>query len=284
MVGAPDQPGSGTAGDPTHALFADQSHSFPDNLVALFGRIRAWNYSAETARSAVGCSPRSGSETVASQAEHCCHPASRLRSFRSARSSSGSPLLEVDLPRRRRAGTAGDAFSAIRLSMCLSAAVGASFIFLPDVTSRPRLSVFGDDRKSRWPQAQFVEPRRPDPRAGNRQDAAGNRRCMQGRSPQPCRCRACPAQAGGPHRRARWETLRHTVNQDGPTGRALTTGARRTACRTLIAREFKMPSKMPSIARGTDGSNPSPSSSESGANLSCVAYAATAPTSKRSSG
>ena len=35
-------------------------------LVALFGRIRAWNYSAETARSAVGCSPRSGSETVAS--------------------------------------------------------------------------------------------------------------------------------------------------------------------------------------------------------------------------
>ena len=52
--------------DPTHALFADQSQSIPDNLVALFGRIRAWNYSAETTRSAVGCSPRSGSETVAS--------------------------------------------------------------------------------------------------------------------------------------------------------------------------------------------------------------------------
>jgi hypothetical protein len=52
--------------DPTHALFADQSQSIPDNLVALFGRTRAWNYSAETARSAVGCSPRSGSETVAS--------------------------------------------------------------------------------------------------------------------------------------------------------------------------------------------------------------------------
>jgi hypothetical protein len=32
--------------DPTHALFADQSHSFPDNLVALFGWIRAWNYSS----------------------------------------------------------------------------------------------------------------------------------------------------------------------------------------------------------------------------------------------
>src|SRR6202035_4022861 len=54
---------------PTHALFTDQSQSIPDNLVALFGRIRAWNSSAETARYEVGCSPRSGSETVASQAE-----------------------------------------------------------------------------------------------------------------------------------------------------------------------------------------------------------------------
>ena len=39
--------------DPTHALFADQSHSIPDNVVALLGLIGAWNYSAETARSAV---------------------------------------------------------------------------------------------------------------------------------------------------------------------------------------------------------------------------------------
>src|ERR1700737_4383592 len=31
--------------DPTHALFADQSHSFPDNLVALLGPIRAWHCS-----------------------------------------------------------------------------------------------------------------------------------------------------------------------------------------------------------------------------------------------
>src|SRR5258706_10087564 len=38
--------------DPTHALFADQSHSFPDNLVAMLGQIGAWNYSADTARSA----------------------------------------------------------------------------------------------------------------------------------------------------------------------------------------------------------------------------------------
>src|SRR5216684_6131746 len=33
----------------THALFADQSHSIPDNLVALLSHTRAWNYSAETA-------------------------------------------------------------------------------------------------------------------------------------------------------------------------------------------------------------------------------------------
>jgi hypothetical protein len=78
-----------------------------------------------------------------------------------------------------------------------------------------------DDCITRWRQAQLVEPRRSGPCAGNRQDAAGNRRCMQGRSPQPCRRRPFPAQAGGPHRRARWETLRHTVNEDGATGRAL---------------------------------------------------------------
>ena len=78
-----------------------------------------------------------------------------------------------------------------------------------------------DNCKSRWWQAQFVEPRRPGPGSGNRQDAAGNRRCMQRRSPQPCRRRPFPPQAGGPHRRARWETLRHTVNEHGATGRAL---------------------------------------------------------------
>ena len=40
---------------------ADRSQSIPDNLVALFGRIRAWNYSAETTRSAVGAAGLKGS-------------------------------------------------------------------------------------------------------------------------------------------------------------------------------------------------------------------------------
>jgi hypothetical protein len=35
------------AGNPTHALFADQSHSIPDNLMALLGAVRARNCSAE---------------------------------------------------------------------------------------------------------------------------------------------------------------------------------------------------------------------------------------------
>src|SRR5437868_15423960 len=38
-------------GDHTHALVAAQSHYFSDNLVALLGPIRAWNYSTENASS-----------------------------------------------------------------------------------------------------------------------------------------------------------------------------------------------------------------------------------------
>src|SRR5712675_2399366 len=41
-------------GDHTHALVAEQSQSFPDNLVALLGSIRAWNCSAENESFAVG--------------------------------------------------------------------------------------------------------------------------------------------------------------------------------------------------------------------------------------
>jgi hypothetical protein len=48
IVGSPVCAGGGAAGDPTDALLADQSHSIPDNLVALLGHSRAWNCSAET--------------------------------------------------------------------------------------------------------------------------------------------------------------------------------------------------------------------------------------------
>src|ERR1700746_3636037 len=36
----------GCAGDPTHALFSGQSQSIRDNVMPLFGAIRAWNCSA----------------------------------------------------------------------------------------------------------------------------------------------------------------------------------------------------------------------------------------------
>src|SRR5215469_15761668 len=39
-------PRPAAAGDPTHALFAGQSHSIVDNLVALLRHSRAWNCSS----------------------------------------------------------------------------------------------------------------------------------------------------------------------------------------------------------------------------------------------
>ena len=41
-------------GDRTHALFPNQSQSIPDNVVALFGRIRAWHCSAGRDRTIAG--------------------------------------------------------------------------------------------------------------------------------------------------------------------------------------------------------------------------------------
>jgi hypothetical protein len=66
----------------------------------------------------------------------------------------------------------------------------------------------------------------------NRQDTAGNRRFMQRRSPEPCRRRHRPAQAGWPHRRARREALRETVGRGGATCGGLTTGSLKN-CRLL---------------------------------------------------
>jgi hypothetical protein len=41
------------------------------------------------------------------------------------------------------------------------------------------------------------------------------------RSPEPCRRRDCPTQAGRSSRRARWEALCHTTERDGATRRGL---------------------------------------------------------------
>jgi predicted ATP-dependent Lon-type protease len=50
--------------------------------MALFGLIRAWNYSAETARSAVGGSPRSGFESASDAgAQRVLIPTENSRDF-----------------------------------------------------------------------------------------------------------------------------------------------------------------------------------------------------------
>src|SRR5215472_13218105 len=76
-------------------------------------------------------------------------------------------------------------------------------------------------REISWRQAQLVDPGGSGPRPGNRQDAAGNRRRLQGSSPEPRRRRHRSTQAGGPHRRTRWEALRDTVSGDDATWRGL---------------------------------------------------------------
>jgi hypothetical protein len=48
-----------------------------------------------------------------------------------------------------------------------------------------------------------------------------NRRCVQGSSPEPCRRRDRPLQAGWPHRRARRETLRHAGDGDEAAHRSV---------------------------------------------------------------
>ena len=73
------------------------------------------------------------------------------------------------------------------------------------------------NRKTCRRQADLAEPQRSGPCPGNRQNAAGNHRCMEGRASEPCRRSDCPAQARWPHRRARREALRHTVDGDRAT-------------------------------------------------------------------
>src|SRR5215470_10420552 len=63
------------AGDPTHALFAAQSHSIVDNLVALFEHSRAWNCSnQEPALADINGSLNGRSANTTSPASTCNPP------------------------------------------------------------------------------------------------------------------------------------------------------------------------------------------------------------------
>ena len=63
---------------------------------------------------------------------------------------------------------------------------------------------------------------------------------MQGGSPEPCRRRHFPAQAGWPHRRARREALRDAVDGDGPTHRGLTPGTATALSAEPLLRQLKL--------------------------------------------
>src|SRR5258708_30326233 len=83
-------------GDHTHALVAAQSHSFPDNIVALFGPIRAWNCSTEI--NGPPRAPRPLHHIIsepAVRAQHLDWPALhiKLRSLRLVPSHSSNALL-----------------------------------------------------------------------------------------------------------------------------------------------------------------------------------------------
>src|SRR6516162_5762630 len=66
-------PRPAAAGDPTHALFAAQSHSIVDNLVALLRHSRAWNCS--------GAERVLGNTSRSAERETHCNNVCYLRSF-----------------------------------------------------------------------------------------------------------------------------------------------------------------------------------------------------------
>ena len=127
----------------------------------------------------------------------------------------GEALARIDAQRERQVSKLRELEAAERVLALHQGPAGKE-----DVLSQNACQ--GNDRNTGWRQARLVKSERSGSCSGNRQDAAGNHRCMQGRSPEPCRRRHCPAQAGWPHRRARRKALRHTGDRDGATRRGLT--------------------------------------------------------------
>ena len=85
----------------THALFADQSQSIPDNLVALFGRIRAWNSSVARARERIVTAGLRHAEAIVADAS--VHPFAP-DSFELAFSRFGVISLAIQWPPLRTCG------------------------------------------------------------------------------------------------------------------------------------------------------------------------------------
>src|SRR5215467_1265062 len=126
------------AGDPTHALFAAQSHSIVENLVALFEHSRAWNCSSDI----LGCR-RIPSNRVARGAAPAIWPS--------------GPQVFVKPVQRTLPAFLGGGFVISRGRIVMETVIGALIdVAAPRATSCERAAT----RSARVPQP-LPRPRRP---------------------------------------------------------------------------------------------------------------------------
>ena len=235
--------------------------------MAFFGALRAWNCSAETHHGLTRrLFPRRHIVDRNNPAFWYCAPAitglnaekminpGQLYSSRRYRMAAldeitkqkrrvDEALARIDAQREKLAGQLSELEAAERVLTRYSKGRPAknSLAMTPTSAQRHSSAITGAPaqyrRGNRCRQAQLTQSRRSSPGPGNRQDPAGNRGCVQGGSPEPCWRGPCSAQAGWPHRRARRQALRHTVDADRATRRALTRAGTRRPCQ-LDPRRF----------------------------------------------
>ena len=133
-------------------------------------------------------------------------------------------LTRVNAQREKLTGQLSELEAAARVLARYSKGAPARRTASTKATTRAKATAPAQSRRrprttpaKRRSRGHLAEPRRSDPCLGKRQDAARNRRWMQRGSRQPCRHRHRPAQAGRPHRRARWEALCDAIDGAHPT-------------------------------------------------------------------
>ena len=142
----------------------------------------------------------------------------------------GAALARVDAQREKLTGQLGELEATERVIARYSkgtAAKKTASAKTPTTTTKA-VAAARPRRRPRTTAAKPAGGKRTSPTLGDQVLALANgktqqvRRGMQGGSPEPCRRRHCPAQAGWPHRTARREALRHPVNGDGAARLGLT--------------------------------------------------------------
>src|ERR1700731_4708772 len=135
----------------------------------------------------------------------------------------GEALTRVDAQREKLTGQLGELEATERVIARYSKGTAAKKDGLSQdaddgnkcgCSSASRQGPAQHDDETSWRQAQLAEPHPSGPCLGNRQNAEGKPRRMQGGSPEPRRRRDFPAQAGRPYRRAGWKALRHVVDRE----------------------------------------------------------------------